>query len=88
MERRARALYLVHDVFEGIGTVDCEANEEEVGLGIGERSKTIVFFLAGCIPQCEFDCFPARLMRGVCDIILKHSWNVFLIHSLATSFTV
>ena len=44
--------YLVHDVFERIGAVDGKANEEEVGLGIRERTETIVFFLSRCIPQC------------------------------------
>jgi len=43
--------YLVHDVFEGVGTVDCEADEEEVSFGVGERAETVVFFLAGCVPE-------------------------------------
>lgn len=43
--------YLVHDVFEGVGTVDCEADEEEVGFGVGEWAETVVFFLAGCVPE-------------------------------------
>lgn len=56
MELRAQA-YLIHDIVEGIRAVDSEADEDEVGLRVGEGTETIVFFLAGGVPQGKLDSF-------------------------------
>lgn len=45
--------YLVGDVGEGWGRDDGETDEEDVGLGVGERAETVVVFLAGGIPEAE-----------------------------------
>jgi hypothetical protein len=51
-ERRAvPATYLVHNVLEGVGAVDGKADKEEIGFWIGKWSKTVVFLLAGGIPE-------------------------------------
>lgn len=47
--------YLVHYVLQGVGAVDGEADEEEVGLGVGERTETVVFFLPRRIPKSELN---------------------------------
>lgn len=70
--------YLVHDVFEGVGTVDGEADEEEVGFGVGEGAQTVVFFLAGCVPEGELDDFARGLMLGVGDVVFEYGGDVFL----------
>jgi hypothetical protein len=42
--------YLLLDIVKRIGRVDGEADQDNVRVGVGERAKTIVVFLAGCIP--------------------------------------
>lgn len=44
---------LFSHVFEGGGRCDGEADEEDVGLGVGEGSEAVVVFLAGCIKEAE-----------------------------------
>lgn len=71
--------YLVHYVLEGVWAVDGEADEEEVGLGVGERTQTVVFFLPCGIPESELNCLAGLLVDGVCDVIFKDGGNVFLL---------
>lgn len=42
--------YLLLDVIKGIGRVDGKADENDVGIRVGERTEAIVIFLAGGIP--------------------------------------
>jgi hypothetical protein len=71
-------LYLVEDVFERIRTVDGEADEEEVGFGVGEGSEAVVFLLAGRVPEGEFDAFPRGLVLDVGDVVFEDGGDVFL----------
>ena len=41
---------LVHDIFKGVGAVDCETDEEEIGFWVGEWAETVVLFLTGSVP--------------------------------------
>ena len=43
------------DVVEGRGRDDAEADEEDVGLRVGERAQAVVVLLAGRVPQPERD---------------------------------
>lgn len=47
---RLRHPYLLLDVVQGIRGVDSEADQDDVGIGIGERSETVIIFLASRIP--------------------------------------
>jgi len=44
---------LLADVLKRCGGCDAEADEEDVGLGIGEGAKAVVVFLSGCVEQAE-----------------------------------
>ena len=44
---------LLADVLEGSGGGDTEANEEDIGLRVRERSQSVVIFLTGCIEKSE-----------------------------------
>jgi hypothetical protein len=44
------AMYLLLDVIEGIRRVDCEADEDDVGVWVAEGSEPIIVFLARRIP--------------------------------------
>lgn len=74
--------YLVHDILKGVGAVDSEADENEVGLRVRKRTKTIVFFLARGVPEGELNSFAAWLMGGVCHVVLEDGRYVFLNDSL------
>lgn len=43
--------HLFFDVFEGGWRHDGEADEEDVGLGIAERPKSVVVLLARCVKE-------------------------------------
>lgn len=43
--------YLVHYVLQGVGAVDSEADEEEVGFRVRERTQTVILFLPRSIPK-------------------------------------
>jgi hypothetical protein len=42
--------YLLLNVVERIRRVDSETDEDDVRIGVGERSESVVVFLAGGIP--------------------------------------
>lgn len=45
--------YLGSDVIKGRWADNREADQEHVGLRVGERSETVVIFLSGGIPQSQ-----------------------------------
>ena len=68
----------VHDVFETVGTVDGEADEDEVGFGVGEGPQAVVFFLAGGVPESELDGFVGGLMVFLGDVVFEDGGDVAL----------
>jgi len=46
---------LCSDVIKRRWADDREADEEDVGLGVGEWSQSVVIFLSCCIPQSQAD---------------------------------
>ena len=71
-----RAAYLLLDVIEGVGRVDGKADEDDVRIGVGEGSETVVVLLAGGIPEGELDVLAVDLDIG--DVVLKDGGNVDL----------
>lgn len=83
-------MYLLLDVIEGVGTVYCETDQDDMGVGVGERSESIVIFLAGRIPEGEFDMLSIDFY--VRDVVLEHGRDVDLdkarSHVSAHSFVI
>lgn len=67
---------LLLDVVERIGGVDGEADQNNVGIGIGKRSKTVVIFLTSSIPKGELDVLAIDLNIG--DIVLENGGDIDL----------
>ena len=44
---------LLRDVLQTVGTVDGETHENDVGVGVGEWTQTVVVLLASRVPQCK-----------------------------------
>ena len=70
--------YLVHDIFQRVWAVDGEADEEEIGFGVREGPQAVIFFLASCVPQSEFDSTSSRGVCCLCDVIFEDRWHIFL----------
>lgn len=47
--------YLGLDVLKGRRADQGEADQEDVGLGVGQRAETIVILLSGSIPETQVD---------------------------------
>jgi len=58
------------DVVERVGTVDSEADEDDVGIRVGQGSETVVVFLPCGIPQGKLDMFAVNL--DVSDVVLEY----------------
>lgn len=69
-------LYLLLDVVERIGGIDGEANQDNVGVGVRERTETVVIFLASRIPKGQLDVLAVNLDIG--DIVLENGGDVDL----------
>ena len=65
-------LYIV----ERVGRVDGKANQDNVGVGVGERAETVVILLTSGIPEGELDVLAIDLDVG--HIVLKNGGNVDL----------
>lgn len=72
----ARGPYLLLHVVERIGRVDGEANKDDVRVGVGERAKAVVIFLASSIPEGELDVLAVDLDVG--DVVLEDGGDVDL----------
>lgn len=73
-----REAYFVHDVFEGVGAVNCEADEEEVCFWIGEGPEAVVLFLSRGVPEGELDCFASGFVLCLGDVVFEDCGDVFL----------
>lgn len=72
-----RSHYLVNDVIQGIGTINGEADEKEIGLRVRKRAEAVIFFLSSGIPEAQFHILSVARVR-VGDVVLKDRWDIFL----------
>ena len=69
-------IYLLLNIVKGIWGVDREADQDDVGVWVGQWTKTIVILLTGGIPQGQLDVLAINLDVG--DVVLEDGWNVDL----------
>jgi hypothetical protein len=74
--------YLVHDILERVWAINSEAHKDDVGLGVGERSQSVVLLLSGSVPECKLDHLACWGMGCVGDVVLEDGGYIFL-HLLA-----
>jgi hypothetical protein len=67
---------LLLDVVKRVGGVDGEANQDDVGVGVGQGAETVVILLASRIPEGQLDVLAIDLDIG--DVVLKDSGDVDL----------
>ena len=75
--------HLINHILKRVRAINCIADKEEIGFGIGEWSESIIFFLSCCVPKSQFQCLSALSKRWVCDVVLKDCWYIFLYARLA-----
>jgi len=64
------------DVFQRVGTIDGEADEDNVRVRIGERAETVIVFLSGRIPESELDAFAVDFDVG--DVVFEYGRDIDL----------
>lgn len=69
-------IYLLLNVVKGIWRVDSEADQDDVGVWVGQWTETIVILLAGGIPQGQLDVLSINFDVG--DVVLEDGWDVDL----------
>jgi len=69
------------DVLKGGWADDAEADEEDIGLGIAQRTKTVIVLLAGSIPEAKVHSFAVNNKVGT--VVVKNSWNVLTGESIS-----
>lgn len=73
MVRDFRVPFVPH-VGVGRGAADGEADDEDVGLGVGERAQAVVLLLARSVPEVQADCPAIHGHLGT--VVVKHSGDV------------
>lgn len=68
--------YLLKNVVERVRRVDSEANQDDVRIGVGEGSETVIIFLSSRIPQGQLDVLVVDLDIG--DVVLEDGRDVDL----------
>lgn len=68
--------YLLLDVVQRIGRVNSKADQDDVGVRIGQRTQTVIIFLTSRIPQGQLDMFAINLDIG--DIVLENGGDIDL----------
>ena len=53
-----------------------KANDEDIGLGVGECSQSVILFLASCVPEVQDD--NLAIHRRLGTIVVKDSGDIFL----------
>lgn len=53
-----------------------KTDDKDIGLGVGKRSQSVVFLLAGCVPQVQADDLAVHRRLGA--VVVKDSGDVLL----------
>lgn len=67
---------LLLDVVEGVGRVDSEADQDDVRVGVGQGTQTVVILLTGGIPKGELNVLAIDLDIG--DVVFEDGRDVDL----------
>ena len=62
------------DVFKGRRRHDREAEKEDISLRIRKRTKSIIVFLACCIPKTKIHSLSIQSQGS--RVVVKYSWNI------------
>lgn len=72
----ARVTYLLKNVVQRVRRINGEADQDDVRVGVGERSETVIIFLASRIPKGQLDVLVVNLDVG--DVVLENGGDVDL----------
>lgn len=67
---------LLLNVIKGVGRVDSEADQDDMGVRVGERTETVIVLLTSGIPKSKLDVLSVDLDIG--DVVLEDSGDVHL----------
>lgn len=72
----AASTHLLLDVVERVGRVDGKADENDVRVGVRERTQSVVVFLTCGIPESQLDVLAVHL--DISDVVLEDGGDVDL----------
>lgn len=72
----ARVTYLLKNIVQRVRRINGEADQDDVRVGVRERSETVIIFLASRIPQGQLDVLVVNLDVG--DVVLENGGDVDL----------
>lgn len=72
----ATITHLLLDVVERVWRVNGETDQDDVGVGVRQRTETVIIFLTSRIPKGEFNVLAINLDIG--DIVLENGGDVDL----------
>jgi len=67
---------LLLNVIQRVGRVNGKTDQDDMRVGVTERTETVIVLLSGCIPQGKLNMLPINFNVG--DIVLEHSRNINL----------
>lgn len=67
---------LLKNVVQRVRRINGEADQDDVRVGVGERSETVIIFLASRIPEGQLDVLVVNLDVG--DVVLENGGDVDL----------
>ena len=76
LSRRVREAYLLLYVVERVGRIHSKTDQNDMGIWVGQRAKTIVILLSSRIPERQFNVLAIDLDIG--DVIFEDSGDVDL----------
>jgi hypothetical protein len=68
--------YLLKHIVQRVRGINSEADQDDVRVGVGEGSETVIIFLASRIPQGQLDVLVVNLDVG--DVVLENSGDIDL----------
>ena len=78
--------YLLLDIIQGIGGINGETDQDDMRVGVRERSESVVIFLSCGIPEGKFDVLSIDL--DVRHVIFKNCGDVDLLFRKLVSLSL
>jgi hypothetical protein len=74
--RKVRCTHLLLNVVKRVRGVNGEADQDDMRVGVTERTETVIILLSGRIPQGKFNMLPVNFDIG--NIVLEHGRDINL----------
>ena len=70
--------YFIHHVFERVGAVNGEANEQKIRFWVRERAEPVILLLSCRVPESQLNQLSCRPVFRLCNVVFEDGRDVFL----------